>query len=125
MTEEGIEKNLIAMDDDAFQEVAIFIMENNPDWMTDYQEFQDKVALEFIPFIQQNQWASKAHYFFKDMERDVEGTKLVGFTYTALLTMTEPGKEEVIKGYELFFPVGKDDKPYDVMMLQQASERTH
>lgn len=121
-TKEDYLNNVLAMGEDVFPQVSIFVMQHNPEWMGEYQDFLDHVSNEFIPFISANEGAGKDEYFFKDIEREVEGQQLKGFVYSVLLTMQRDAAREVVKSYELFFPVDETGKVFDMMMLARQSE---
>lgn len=125
MTPEQVEKNILATDEDVFPAVVAFVMANNPAWLPELQEFLDNVSDEFIPFIMANRdkGATKMEIWLKDMEREIKGLgERKGFVYAAVLNVNGPKGHSVVKGYELFFPVGENGKPTDIIPLARASE---
>jgi hypothetical protein len=125
MTLEELETKVIAIDEDVFEAVAMFIAAHNLNWMPEYQELLDRVSDEFIPFIQQNPAAHKSEFFFRDMERNVEEKLLTGYVYIALLNLDGHSDDNVVKAYELFFPVDPTGKPIDAIQLMPGTQRQH
>jgi hypothetical protein len=122
---QALTENLIAIDEDVLASVSTFIMEHNPGWLPEYQELLDKVSSEFIPFIDANPAAHKTEFFFQDMERNVEGESMNGYVYIALLNLDGHSDDNVVKAYELFFPVDEQGNPQDAIQLMPHTQIRH